>query len=658
MNVMPLLGQPTRSERFYGGLIGGAVLFVLSFLLYGQSVGYPLLFLDDAIYFVGNPLLRKGQPDGALAVWTDIHYGYTPITHLTIWLDTWFKHECGVHGWWLARVHQLTWVGIGVLGVRALITRLTGSSAMGWWVACIYAVHPLCATTALWLAMRRQAVCLAFVWWGAVWFLRALQATEIRAVVTSTIVMILLVSAACLSRFNAISVILLYPILGMLTTGRGLGWRGGWLTAVLFMPVTAMVALLFAWPDPLSFASVRLGGTLGGTILLDGPILARYLLSLVWPLDLAAYYSVNENAAQWGRPLGAWLIVIGMAVALVLFGRDRRQQILLLGAAGAVVGPTLNLMNQVMAMADHYLQPAIPFIAVMVIRCLEPVAPRLMSLGIRRPAVVFGGGILAFFMAIAVSRNLHFSSSRAFILQALKASPNSGFMLGHALTYFGSLDDPESNEASDLAAVAAVAAPDFYRATHDARVQALHVTCGRLTADGRASEAQALLTQHTDKLAPMAVIYLRALILADSGESKAALGMLEHIAPVDRAFVEQVWANWQEGDRMPAVTTVAPGERPRGIVDITDALDGDQNAQIYLQRTLHALAQLHSFAGRHEAAAKYAMTLVAINPRMIHGWPVLAEALEAMGKHDRAAAARQRHAILKADMLTVSSFDD
>jgi hypothetical protein len=156
----------------------------------------------------------------------------------------------------------------------------------------------------------------------------------------------------------------------------------------------------------------------------------------------------------------------------------------------------------------------------------------------------------------------------------------------------------------------------------------------------------------------VSLIYIRAMILAGSGDQSAALGMLERIAPVDREFVEQVWITWKRGDLMPAIQTATVGQRPQGIIAVTNALDGSQNAQFQLQRTIHTIAQLHLEAGRYEEAAKYAMTMVAINPRMIHTWPVLAAALDHLGKPKRAAAARARHAILQADLVTVSAIDD
>jgi len=423
------------------------------------------------------------------------------------------------------------------------------------------------------------------------------------------------------------------------------------------------VAIVLAWPDENSRAPMRLGGTFIGTLFLDGSIMARYFLHLVWPLNLAAYYSVNEDVSAFWPAFSGWVVVGLVAGALLLSARDRREQALLGIAALAMVGPTLNLMNQVMAMADHYIQPAIPFCVLMAIRVIEPWRQTSERLGIRNPIAVLGGSCVLLFASISFPRTLQFSSSKAFILQSLKASPRSGFMLGHAVTYFGSMPSMQDRQVSGLAATAAVQAPDFFRAPLSAREQALYLECDRLTASGQtasgqAPEAHQLLNRHMALISGVSLIYIRAMILAGSGDQSAALGMLERIAPVDREFVEQVWITWKRGDLMPAIQTATVGQRPQGIIAVTNALDGSQNAQFQLQRTIHTIAQLHLEAGRYEEAAKYAMTMVAINPRMIHTWPVLAAALDHLGKPKRAAAARARHAILQADLVTVSAIDD
>jgi hypothetical protein len=139
------------------------LLFLLPFLLYGQSLGYGLLGLDDQLYYQQNGALHGGSWAGLIDLWRSTALSdYAPISQLTLWLDLALSDG---HSWWFARLHGLAWMGAGTLALHALALRLGAGRGVAAAVALLYALHPVCAQSALWLAERKNLVCLALSLW-------------------------------------------------------------------------------------------------------------------------------------------------------------------------------------------------------------------------------------------------------------------------------------------------------------------------------------------------------------------------------------------------------------------------------------------------------------------------------------------------------------
>jgi hypothetical protein len=644
MEPLPSLDQPTRLARFCGGIGGSAVLFLIPFLLYGVSLGYPLLFLDDGIYFVRNPLLAQGRIEGITTVWTGLHYGYTPITHLSIWVDV-FLREQGIHGWWLARLHQLAWISVGVLGVRRVVWQITGCPVIAWSIAALFALHPVCASTALWMALRRQALCFAFSIWAISFYLSALKAASTRSYVMASLGVLLCGACAGLSRFNAVSLVLVAPLLGLLIQGRN--WRRSIaLLAALVAPILAMIAITVLWRDPVSLTTYRLGDSMAGTLWLDGEILARYLWNLVWPWQLAAYYGVTEvDGISW-RQGAYWLGIAALVAVSIKVARNRREMVILWLVSGAMVGPTLNLVTQVIAMADHYLQPAVPFLLLIGWRLGErgwaTVSTRMHA---NWPITVFILACLYFALA-AWPRNLQFSSSVAFSVQSAKNSPQSALMLSYAINALRLDRNQDSTLLIEEMCFRALNARDLRRCNGESINQMLQTAISAMLRNREYDEAHRLLTRHGARLAPQPLFILRSQIITAEGDADRGLKLIKSICPITDDFIEKVWRSRVGGLHLPVIMVPGIEDRPIDIYHIPNPLASNADHDVWEQRTIFNVALMYADRGDHLAAAKYALALVSINPQMVYGWDLLAESYEGLGQSALATAARARWRIL------------
>ena len=618
-------------------------LFALPFLLHFVALPYPLLFLDDAIYFTSNPLIAGGRPEGLLTVWQGQHFGYTPVTHATIWLDAWLQHSVGIEGWWLARVQQCLWVGLGVLGVRSLMTRLTGCPVTGFVVALLYALHPVCAATSLWLALRRQAVCLALLFWGLSWFLAGCQATTRTAYLRASGLTFVLLLLAGLARFNAVSAMALAPILGWYVAPTW--WRQRWLTGLaVLLPGLGLVGLHLLWTDPISLSASRLGGSWLATMWLDGVIVARYLGHALCPWPLSGYYGVQEVATWSLGQVGSWLLIIVLVAGSLAPSACRRRVAWLWAGVFVSLAPTLNLVNQPMAMADHYLQPALPFLLLMSL-VLIPAHWIAQRHGV---ALALVATISLSWFGLSWSRNQHFANSAAFIAQTIRCSPDSA--LGHAwLVHASTIGEVKAPPAVvGQAALAAASSQDFHRVSPMTMFAVLQMATRVLVENQQFDQAHYLLTQHFDSIEPSQALYLRAGLLAQAGEPRRALETLALVAPIDPAGLEDIWQTYDGGQQLPTRATAWAAGAGLGAHAVANPLAPSASDEMWRQRILSTLSRHALAAGDAPRAARYALALTAINPDLPLAWEQLRVAAARMGKAEVAEAIEQRLRLLQA----------
>jgi len=124
------------------------VLFALAFLIYGFGIGRGFDF-DDFVYISKNPLLRR--PDAIHTFWfTSEAFNYYPLFWTLLrgqWL-LWGDHPLGYH-----LVNLIMHSVNAVLVWRiARVWKLPGA----WWIAALFAVHPVNVQTLAWAAEQKN----------------------------------------------------------------------------------------------------------------------------------------------------------------------------------------------------------------------------------------------------------------------------------------------------------------------------------------------------------------------------------------------------------------------------------------------------------------------------------------------------------------------
>ncbi len=150
-----------------GVSLAAVLLGLATALLYWQSVGHDFVNYDDDVYVTANPMVRAGLASESVAwAFTTFHAAnWHPLTWLSHMLDVeLFGLEPGGHH----RTNVLLHVGV-VLLLLASLVRMTRRPWPSFWVAGIFALHPLRVESVAWVSERKDLLC-AVAWMLALWF--------------------------------------------------------------------------------------------------------------------------------------------------------------------------------------------------------------------------------------------------------------------------------------------------------------------------------------------------------------------------------------------------------------------------------------------------------------------------------------------------------
>jgi hypothetical protein len=303
-------------------VLGAALLVLLPLLIHSRGLGFGPVDPDDQLYFRLNPALHDGRPQGALDVWKAPYlHDYFPVTQTTIWADL---ALFGTESWWGSRLHALLWFILGAFAVRALVARLTGSPGLALVVAIWYAVHPVCTHAVMWLAERKNLVCLALCFWCLERYVASRQSENTRARRINLGVAWLLSVLALLAKPHAVALPVMLASYEVLL-GRG-AWRWRAARLALFVASAALYLVLTFRYVVVHLERYALGGGLLGVFVSAGVVLARYLWHTIAPTRLAFFYAKPELPPWSPFGWGAWALVALLALGTVWLARRNEGQ--------------------------------------------------------------------------------------------------------------------------------------------------------------------------------------------------------------------------------------------------------------------------------------------------------------------------------------------
>lgn len=329
-----------RGGWAYAAVLAAAVLAHLSSLANG-------FVWDDVSYILRNPVLRDAG--NLLLLFTKpetwgtggVNPYYRPLTTLTFLLDTltWGGRSAGFHA-----TNLLLHLGVCSLLLATLRRLLEPGAALA--AALLFAVHPAHAEPVAFVSARADLICALLLLAAFLAWMRHGETGGTGALALA----VLAYGAALFAKITAGPYLAVFAIYGLLFFPRRPRIRelAPFVAAALgFLLINSMVLTITTWSDQPLLTRVATAG----------PILVRYALMALSPLQLSVFHGIPLRSALDAPAVVAW-VAVGAAAALAA-ARARRAPRAALGIAWFLAGllPASNLIAVIYPAlaADRYL---------------------------------------------------------------------------------------------------------------------------------------------------------------------------------------------------------------------------------------------------------------------------------------------------------------
>ena len=297
-----------------------ACLFVLTWVVFGQTLRYDFVNYDDPRYVYQNTRITSGI-NVANVAWAFSHIhseNWHPLTTITHMLD------CQLHGL-NASWHHFTNVLLHSFAVVLLfvaLERMTGALWRSAFVSAVFAVHPLHVESVAWIAERKDVLSAFFFMLTLLAYLHYTRAPSIGRYLTVALVVALgLMSKPMLVTLPFVLLLLDYWPLERFETRRS---NSGRRLSQLVLEKIPLIALSAA-SSIVTFLAQR--GAIGWTEQL--PVSARisnalvtyviYIRQMFWPAGLAVFYPHPENRLPVLEISLAFIVLVGITSAAFVF---------------------------------------------------------------------------------------------------------------------------------------------------------------------------------------------------------------------------------------------------------------------------------------------------------------------------------------------------
>jgi len=331
------------------------LLALTTLLLYLPVRRHGFILYDDGDYVAQNPIVQAGL------TWAGAKWAFT-TWHASNWHPlTWLSHMADCECFGLdAGAHHLVnaaWHAANAALLFVLLLRLTGATWSSALVAALFAWHPLRVESVAWVAERKDVLSSFFALLSLLAYTRFARQKSRR----DYILALLFFALGLLAKPMIVTLPGLLLLLDWWPLNRARSADGGLrnlkpllLEKIPFFVLSAAscvvtflaqraVAVLSVDQYPMS---LRLGNALLSA--------ARYLLKIVWPLNLSVMYPLPDHL-PWGSVAAAGGVLA--AISWLVWRVRRRQPYLLAGwlwFLGTLV-PVIGLVQAgQQAMADRY----------------------------------------------------------------------------------------------------------------------------------------------------------------------------------------------------------------------------------------------------------------------------------------------------------------
>lgn len=394
-----------------------ALLVLVVLAVYGQVLDHQFTAWDDHSYVDRNPHVLQGLD------WAGLRWAFTSGDHSNYHPLTWLSHQLDIelYGRW-AGGHAFTNLllhAVNSLLLFGLIRKLTDRPGVAFFVALLFAVHPLNVEAVANISQRKSVL-------GTCFGLLALQAyggyarngNWARYALAVIWAALSLLSKALLVTLPCLFLLLDYwplrrtPWLGYASTDgttRPVGWWRLLLEKLPFLALSATISLLtLKFQDETGAmdtagvdALTSLTGALGSYVF--------YLGKMLWPTGLAPFYPLPETFPWYVLPVS---VAILAAITLACLRLHRNQPQLLVGWLwfGLVLIPMAGFVRVGgMAAADRYCYvPLIGLFLAAILTLARLMEEQARSWRWARPLAVAVGGLVSLGFATVAHRQVAF----------------------------------------------------------------------------------------------------------------------------------------------------------------------------------------------------------------------------------------------------------
>jgi len=353
-----------KANKFTRPVVAACLLLAISsFWVYWPVTTHSFLNYDDQEYVTENPHVQSGLSLQNV-VWslTEVHSAnWHPLTWISHMLDVQlFGLDPGMH-----HLTNLIFHVLSTLLLFFVFRRMTGELWPGCLVAALFALHPLHVESVAWIAERKDVLS-TFFWMATLWaYLRYADSPNLLQYLRVLLFFILgLTAKPMLVTLPFVLLLIDYWPLKRFSGSRS-GTRLVWEKAPLlvFTLLSCWITLLAQYhAGAIKFAetypfSIRIANALVSYV--------AYLVKMVWPRHLAAYYPYPGDSLSIWMVSGAVLVLISVSFAVWCF-RKRHPHLWVgwlwyVGTLFPVIG-LVQVGSQ--ALADRYTY--VPFIGLFI----------------------------------------------------------------------------------------------------------------------------------------------------------------------------------------------------------------------------------------------------------------------------------------------------
>ncbi|WP_316413502.1 tetratricopeptide repeat protein [Mesoterricola silvestris] len=315
-----MIGTDASARRRWFTALMCAGLLASVWIVYFQVRTFQFVNFDDLVYVTRNPQVLKGLS------WETVAWAFRTGAAANWHPVTWLSHLADVSmfgadpGW-----HHLVSVVFHTAGTMLVflgLRSMTGDPWPSWFVAILFAVHPVHVESVAWVSERKDVLSTVFMLLTIWAYVRGLENRRMRWAA------VILYGLGLMAKPMLVTLPILLLILDRWPLGRNGSLRARLREKVPYFALAAGSSLV-------TFVVQRYGGAVATLESVPLPVRAgnaliayvKYLGKMVWPVSLAPFYPLRAvDIAPW-KVLAALALLVGITVAACRL-RERRPYLL------------------------------------------------------------------------------------------------------------------------------------------------------------------------------------------------------------------------------------------------------------------------------------------------------------------------------------------